>query len=87
MAAARLRMAPRVLAGLVDLEALVPVVLDGAHADAALGEAGDDLFDQRGLAGVLIAHKGDGGRGVAGAGAAGQRRGGRRLLDSRIGRV
>ena len=61
MAATRLRMAPGILAGLIDVEALVPMVLDGANADAALREAGNDLLHQRGLAGVLVAHKGDGG--------------------------
>ena len=61
MAATRLRMAPGILAGLIDVETLVPVVLDGADADAALRETGNDLLHQRGLAGVLVAHKGDGG--------------------------
>lgn len=60
MAATRLRMAPGILAGLIDVETLVPVVLDGADADAALRETGNDLLHQRGLAGVLVSHKGDG---------------------------
>ncbi len=62
-------------AGLIDVETLVPVVLDGADADAALRETGNDLLHQRGLAGVLEAHKGDGGRRRARARPAGKRGG------------
>ena len=75
MTAARLRMAPGILAGLIDVEALVAMVLDGSHAHAALGETRDDLLHQRGLAGVLVSHKGDGGRRRACARAAGKRGG------------
>ncbi len=75
MAAARLRMAPGILAGLIDVEALVPMVLDGTDADAALCETGNDLLHQCGLAGVLVSHKGDGGCRCARARPAGKRGG------------
>ncbi len=47
----------------------------GEGSYAALRETGNDLLHQRGLAGVLVAHKGDGGRRRARARPAGKRGG------------
>src|SRR5215467_4180849 len=49
LAASRRAVTIRVLAGLVDVEAVVRV-LDHGHAQAALHEARDELLDERGLA-------------------------------------
>ena len=45
-------MAPRILSGHVDIKAVMPVMLERAHAQAAAGELGDNLLDERGLARV-----------------------------------
>src|SRR5262249_35814375 len=49
LATSRCAVPIRVLAGLVDVEAVVRV-LDHGHAQAALHEARDELLDERGLA-------------------------------------
>ena len=43
-------MAPGVLSGHVDIKAVVPMMLERTHAQAAAGELGDNLLDERGLA-------------------------------------
>ena len=56
-------MTPGVLSGHVDIKAVVPVMLERAHAQAATGELGNNLLDERGLARVLVADKRDRGDG------------------------
>ena len=56
-------MAPRILSGHIDIEAMVSVMLKRTHAQAAAGELGDNLLDERGLARVLVADKRDRGDG------------------------
>ena len=56
-------MAPGILSGHVDIKAVVPVMLERTHAQAAAGELGDNLLDERGLARVLVADKRDRGDG------------------------
>ena len=56
-------MAPRILSGHIDIKAVVPVMLERAHAQAAAGELGDNLLDECGLARVLVADKRDRGDG------------------------
>ena len=63
MLGAGLVMAPGVLSGHVDIKAVVPVMLERTHAQAAAGELGDNLLDERGLARVLVADKRDRGDG------------------------
>ena len=56
-------MAPRILSGHVDIKAVVPVMLERTHAQAAAGELGDNFLDKCGLARVLVADKRDRGDG------------------------
>ena len=56
-------MAPGVLSGHVDIKAVMPMMLERTHAQAAAGELGDNLLDKRGLARVLVADKRDCGDG------------------------
>ena len=58
-----LMMAPGVLSGHVDIKAVVPMMLERTHAQAAAGELGDNLLNERGLARVLVADKRDRGDG------------------------
>ena len=60
-------MAPGVLSGHVDIKAVMPVMLERTHAQAAAGELGNDLLDERGLARVLVADKRDRGNGRSGS--------------------
>ena len=60
-------MAPGVLSGHIDIKAVMPVMLERTHAQAAAGELGDDLLDECGLARVLVADKRDGGDGQGGS--------------------
>ena len=60
---AGLVMAPGVLSGHVDIKAVVPMMLERTHAQAAAGELGDNLLDERGLARILVADKRDRGDG------------------------
>ena len=60
-------MTPRILSGHVDIEAVVPVMLERTHAQAAAGELGDNLLDECGLARVLVADKRDRGDGRSGS--------------------
>ena len=52
-------MAPGVLSGHIDIKAVMPMMLERTHAQAAAGELGDNLLDKRGLARVLVADKRD----------------------------
>ena len=56
-------MAPGVLSGHIDIKAVMPMMLERTHAQAAAGELGDNLLDKRGLARVLVADKRDCGDG------------------------
>ena len=56
-------MAPGVLSGYIDIKAVMPMMLERTHAQAAAGELGNDLLDERGLARVLVADKRDRGDG------------------------
>ena len=56
-------MAPGVLSGYIDVKAVMPMMLERTHAQAAAGELGNDLLDERGLARVLVADKRDRGDG------------------------
>ena len=56
-------MAPGVLSGHVDIKAVMPMMLERTHAQAAAGELGNNLLDERGLARVLVADKRDRGDG------------------------
>ena len=56
-------MAPGVLSGHIDIKAVVPMMLERTHAQAAACELGDNLLDERGLARVLVADKRDRGDG------------------------
>ena len=56
-------MAPGVLSGHIDIKAVMPMMLERTHAQAAAGELGDNLLDERGLARVLVADKRDRGDG------------------------
>ena len=56
---ASLVMAPRILSGNIDIKAMVSMMLERTHAQAAAGELGDNLLDERGLARVLVADKRD----------------------------
>ena len=56
-------MAPGVLSGHIDIKAVMPVMLERTHTQAAAGELGDNLLDKRGLARVLVADKRDCGDG------------------------
>lgn len=67
---AGLVMAPSILSGHIDIEAVMPMMLERTHAQAAAGELGDNLLDERGLARVLVADKRNRG-GRPGVGAAG----------------
>ena len=58
-----LMMAPGVLSGHVDIKAVMPMILERTHAQAAAGELSDNLLDERGLARVLVADKRDRGDG------------------------
>ena len=40
-------MAPRILSGHVDIKAVMPMMLERTHAQAAAGELGDNLLDER----------------------------------------
>ena len=57
-------MAPGVLSGHIDIKAVMPMMLERTHAQAAAGELGDNLLDERGLARVLVADKRDRGDGL-----------------------
>ena len=59
MLGACLVMTPGVLSRHVDIEAMMPVMLERAHAQATAGELGDDLLDKRGLARVLVTDERD----------------------------
>ena len=48
-------MTAAVLAGNVKIEVAGTVVLDGADAQTFAGELVDDLFEQEGLAGIVVA--------------------------------
>ena len=50
-------MAPGVLSGHIDIKAVMPMMLERTHAQAAAGELGDNLLNERGLARVLVADK------------------------------
>ena len=50
-------MAPGVLSGHIDIKAVMSMMLERTHAQAAAGELGDNLLDERGLARVLVADK------------------------------
>lgn len=52
--------AVRVLAGIVDVEAHVAVVLHAAHVIAARDQLGYELLDKRRLARVVATHDGEG---------------------------
>ena len=56
-------MAPRILSRHIDIKAMMPMMLERTHAQAAAGELGNDLLDERGLARVLVADKRDRGDG------------------------
>ena len=56
-------MAPRILSGHIDIKAVMPMMLERTHAQAAAGELGNDLLNKRGLARVLVADKRDRGDG------------------------
>ena len=59
MLGASLVMAPRILSGNIDIKAMVSMMLERTHTQAAARELGDDLLDERGLARVLVADKRD----------------------------
>ena len=67
MLGAGLVMAPRILSGHVDIKAMMPMMLERTHAQAAAGELGNNLLDERGLARVLVADKRDRGDGRSGS--------------------
>ena len=50
-------MAPGVLSGHIDIKAVMSMMPERTHAQAAAGELGDNLLDERGLARVLVADK------------------------------
>ena len=56
-------MAPGILSGHIDIKAMMPMMLERTHAQAAAGELGNNLLDERGLARVLVADKRDRGDG------------------------
>ena len=56
-------MAPGILSGHIDIKAMMTMMFERTHAQAAAGELGNDLLDERGLARVLVADKRDRGDG------------------------
>ena len=60
-------MAPGVLSGHIDIKAVMPMMLERTHAQAAASELGDNLLDERCLARVLVADKRDRGDGRSGS--------------------